>query len=329
MQHIQFDFTPSASYYNDLLRHIPSARKRVVIHSMALYWGKHTAPIARLLEDALKRGIEVRIVGDIYCKFELRTRPFMETGSYSWSKTAAINKQLQDLGAHVSYIGKIGINPFKNRCHSKVTLIDDHLWTFGGINFTDRSFENYDYMLHTKNAALADQLYALVRKIEENLSTPFPDTSDPIDPQNTMLFDGGTPGRSIIYETASALAADAKKLYLVSQMCPSGILADRINATDNECYFVTPLQTATPNNIGILLDQARYKIKNLYKKDTYIHAKFILTIDSRGKKHLLSGSNNYSWRGVAYGTKEIALHSTDHKLWDTFYEYMQREIMTP
>lgn len=329
MQRIQFDFTPGPSYYQDLLRHIPGAKQRIVIHSMALYWGERTLPIARLLEDAVKRGIEVRIVGDTYCKFELRTRPLMETGSYPWRKTAVINKRLQDLGVRVTYMGKIGINPFKNRCHSKITLIDNYIWTFGGINFTDRSFENYDYMLHTQNTVLADQLYTLVRRIEENSPTPFPDTSDELDDQNTMLFDGGKQGSSVIYETACSLAANAKKIYLVSQMCPSGILAERINQTDNECYFVTPAQTSTPNNIGILIDQARYKIKNQYKKNTYIHAKFILTIDNDGTKHILSGSNNFSWRGVAYGTKEIALHSTDPKLWDTFYEYMQRKIILP
>lgn len=329
MQRIHFDFVPAPSYFNDLLKFLPKARKRIVIHAMALYWGEHTVAIASLLEEAAKKGVEVRLVGDVYSKFELRYRAFMETGSYSWPKTADINKRLQTAGGHVDYIGGIGINPFKNRCHSKVTIIDDHVWTFGGVNFTDRSFENYDYMLYRQDARLADRLYDLVLEIKENTGDELSDISEQLDSHATMLFDGGTPGKSVIYKTACTLAANAKKIYLVSQMCPSGQLATHINATDNECYFVSASQTSTPNNIGLLFDKARYKIKNRYKKDRYIHAKFILSQDRDGTKHLLSGSNNFSWRGVAYGTKEIALHSTDPALWDTFYEYMQREIITP
>jgi hypothetical protein len=34
-----------------------------------------------------------------------------------------------------------------------------------------------------------------------------------------------------------------------------------------------------------------------------------------GSKAVLSGSHNFSWRGVAFGTKEIALYSTDPNVW--------------
>jgi hypothetical protein len=39
-----------------------------------------------------------------------------------------------------------------------------------------------------------------------------------------------------------------------------------------------------------------------------------------GSKVVLSGSHNFSWRGVAFGTKEIALQSSDPALWRRLHD---------
>jgi hypothetical protein len=109
-------------------------------------------------------------------------------------------------------------------------------------------------------------------------------------------------------------------------MCPSGRLAKLLNSTNNVCYFIRPSQVDPPSNLALIFDKARFGIKNHYKGKGYIHAKFILTEGNDGSKHIISGSNNFSWRGIAFGTKEIAVHSTDATLWQTFYDYMQDKI---
>ena len=319
----------ASDYYQSLVISIPKATRLVVIHAMNLLWGPQTEVLVPLLQGALKRGVEVRIVGDYYSKFQANRPKFVHRGRATnlpkWAHTRAINYRLEGDGAHVTYVGKIGLNPFKGRCHSKITIIDDLVYAFGGVNFSDDAFQNHDYMLETRDPALAQQLYKLVLEVEKDQK--FDDIREKINGQTTLLYDGGQPGKSIIYETACDIVAKAKKVYYVSQMCPSGQLAKSLEKTDYSCYFIRPSQADTPANLALVLDKARSGIKNLYKGKGYIHAKLILCEYADGSKHLISGSNNYSWRGIAYGTKEIAVHSTDSKLWDALYEFIQQEII--
>jgi cardiolipin synthase A/B len=326
MRPLHLQFITANDYFESLQRTIPLAKKRIVIHAMVVLWQPHTEILIPLLQDALDRGVEVRIVGDYYSKFHANMPKFVR-GDHGprWGHTIAINSELQSRGAHTAYVGKIGLNPYKQRCHSKITLVDDRVYTFGGVNFYSGAFTFHDYMLTAESTALADRLYDLVRDIEKY--PRMADVIEPVDQENTLLFDGGSPGSSAIYETACKVVSEAKKVYYVSQMCPSGQLAKLINATENTCYFVRPTQAEPPSSLALLFDRARYGITNHYKGKRYIHAKFILTEGKDGSKHIVSGSNNFSWRGIAYGTKEIAVHSTDKELWQTFYDYMQHEII--
>jgi phosphatidylserine/phosphatidylglycerophosphate/cardiolipin synthase-like enzyme len=310
------------AYIKALLASIPGAQKRVIIQSGDLRWGRHLSAFLPLLVDARHRGVEVRIIGDMYSKY-LGTVPHPNRGeSPAWKDVVKVNTSLREQDIPVIYIGKLGINPFKRRLHSKITIVDDRIFTFGGVNFSEGALRNRDYMLDMTDPILADRLYRLVRQIEKNQPGPLPDIEEQLGGEATLLYDGGTPKQSIIYETACRLVSTAKKVYYVSQMSPSGKLAKLITNTDNECYFIRFKQTDPPDNLGLWFDQTRYRIKNLYKGETYIHAKFILTEDQNGSKHVISGSHNFSWRGVAWGTKEIAVHATDEQLWHAFYTFL-------
>ncbi len=310
------------------MRLIPDAKKRIVIHAMVILWGPRTKQLVPLLEAASSRGVQVHVIGDIFTKVHaMQPRLSRPKFSMGWKDTLAINENLRQSGARVTYIGKLGVNPYARRTHSKITLIDDHVLTFGGINFSDDSLDNADYMLQMHDHGLADRLYELSKDIERDNPSILPDIHQKIVPGATLLFDGGNPGESVIYQAACDAVSQAKKVYFVSQMCPSGRLAKLITARAHECYFVRPSQTEFPSNIALRIDQKRFGIRNLYTGDTYIHAKFILTEGHDGSRHIISGSNNFSWRGIAYGTKEIAVHSTDRALWQTFYNFLQHKII--
>lgn len=313
-------------YFQALLEGIPKTNRRIVIHAMIVSWGPYTKALVPLLAAAGKRGVDIQIVGDRFTKFQANLPRFSRPKYSPWSYTATINAQLEENGATCAYIGKVGLNPYKHRTHSKITILDDRIFTFGGVNFSDDSFENHDYMLDMHDPILADRLYRLVMAIKKDDRSVLADLDEQLGGQATLLFDGGAPGKSVIYDTACQVVSTAKKVYYVSQMCPSGKLAKNIRATDNECYFITPSQAEPPANLALVLDTLRYKITNRYHGKTYIHAKFILTEDKNGSKHIISGSNNFSWRGIAYGTREIAVHSTDTKLWDAFYGFLQQNI---
>jgi phosphatidylserine/phosphatidylglycerophosphate/cardiolipin synthase-like enzyme len=316
----------AADYYDALVKDIPLAKKRVVIHAMGVLWGPRTEMLLPLLFGALSRGVEVRIVGDIFSKFEANIpRLHRGDGTPRWSHTLAVNTELRAQGAHITYIGKLGLNPFKRRTHSKVTLIDDAVYAFGGVNFTSGSFANHDYMLTAKDASLAERLYLLVRDVEKDQRLM--DLKEPLAKDLILLFDGGTPDSSAIYDAACEMVTNAKRVYYVSQMCPSGRLAKLLTNTDSMCYFNRSSQAEPPLNMALPVDRLLSGITNHYKGKNYIHAKFILCEDKDGSKQLVSGSNNYNWRGIAYGTKELAISSSDPDLWQTFYRYMQTEII--
>jgi len=321
-------FLRAADYADALAKNIPGARQRVVINAANFLWGGKLDAFIPLLREAADRGVEVRVVGDIYSKFAAKVpRPNRgQSVIHPWRAITEINDDLQRHGVHITYVGKLGLNPYSRRIHSKITLVDDTIYTFGGVNFGDDMFTNHDYMLTMRDPILADRLYRLIRDIEKNQPVPLPDLEEQLGGTATLLFDGGTPGTSVIYDAACQVVASAKKVYYVSQMCPSGRLAKLLNATDNECYFIRPAQADPPANAALAFDQWRFRVKNLYQAPRYIHAKFILTEDKNGSKHVISGSNNFSWRGVAYGTKEIAVHSTDPALWQQLYDFLQRDI---
>ena len=329
-----FQLLPAAQYYRALAKLIPKARQRIVIHAMVVAWTPGMEQLVPPIEAALRRGVRVDIVGDTYTRLFLplwaHFGKHTRTTVASWKHTDTIQQHLIRLGATVNYIGALRpTNPFAGRCHSKITIVDDTVFSFGGVNFGDQDLRNAqtnsDYMLTTKSAMLADYLHNLVVNISKDQHV-MPNLQHSLTPYTSLLFDGGAPKDSIIYDTACHLAARAQTIYYASQYPPSGRLGYLVAQKHNECYFNRAGMGSFPHNIPFILDTLRYKITNHYHRPAYLHAKCMLTIESDGTKHLITGSNNFSWSGVAFGTKEIALTSTDEQLWQTIFDYIQNDI---
>jgi phosphatidylserine/phosphatidylglycerophosphate/cardiolipin synthase-like enzyme len=138
-----------------------------------------------------------------------------------------------------------------------------------------------------------------------------------------ILFDAGRPKESLIYSTAQQLARQASKVWYVSKMCPGFQLAADLLATESFCYFNSTQQSSFPTNIAQAMDGRRAKVTNLYTGRAYIHSKFMLFEMKDGGRISLTGSHNFSWRGVKYGTQEIALVSENVSLWSRLYAYLQ------
>jgi len=317
------------AYFKTLLREVPKANKRIVIAAMILVWGERTAPIFIMLQDALKRGVNVTILLDIYtgtpAAYDLQPRA---TRSERVKQTFQALEDLSKLGAHVYRYGKIGLVPFKGRCHVKATIIDDTSYTFGGVNFEDGSFSVTDYMLRTTDAKTANQLARLIQRIGAT-PPPLDDMAITLDDHNQLLFDGGKPGHSLIYERACELAAQSKRVHYVSQMVPSGQLARLLHECDANIYTNRPEQMDPFSSLGQAFDQQKYRIDNKYQGGKYIHAKYMLFELHGGTTAVLSGSHNFSYRGVSFGTQEIALHSTDPGLYKQLHSYLKTHIARP
>jgi hypothetical protein len=73
-------------------------------------------------------------------------------------------------------------------------------------------------------------------------------------------------------------------------------------------------------------DEQKYRIRNRYKGEKMIHAKAMLLEMPSGRKVVLSGSHNFNYRGVSFGTQEICLYSTNKKLWDDLQAFIRRRV---
>ncbi len=318
--------TPGLNYYQELIEYLPRARTRIVLATMVLHSDDKMDRLFDLLTGALGRGVTVHVLFDAYSRLPFAYNELTLSLSHRRRVQRLMVKmnQLRAAGATVSMIGKIGLNPFKGRSHAKLAVIDDVVWAFGGINLDEGSFENVDYMIKTQDASLADTLAELTRELgagELRLDLDYR-----LSEHNTLLWDAGRPGDSMIYDRACELADQARNIIYVSQMCPSGRLARLMGRTSYAAYYNRVNQMSVPANFAQAADQYLSGIRNLYQRPEFIHAKFILFELHDGTKALISGSHNFSYRGVDYGTGEIALASTDVSLWDALDDFRRQQV---
>ncbi|HSX32038.1 MAG TPA: phospholipase D-like domain-containing protein [Candidatus Saccharimonadales bacterium] len=323
-QQAELQVLAADNYHAALVKAITKAKKRVVLAAMVVVWGERTAPVFEAVKEAVQRGVQVTILLDNYTRLSSRyhLQPRI-TRNERIERTFKTLEELSSLGATIHCFGKIGIVPYKGRCHVKISVIDDTFFSFGGVNLVDQDFGQQDYMMQGTNAATAAQLDNLVRQIGTQVP-PLPDSETSLTGNNTMLFDGGRQGHSIIYERACELVAHAKRVYYVSQYTPSGHLAELMHETETTCYYNRPEQLAVPDAWAQAFDQQRYRIDNTYTGASYIHAKFILAELKSGQYASICGSHNFSYRGVAFGTQELALYSTDKAIWNQLHAFMKQ-----
>ena len=314
-------------YHKALLLEIPKAQRRITVAAMIVVWGERTAPLFELLKSAAKRGVQVTVLLDNYTRLSARynLQP-RKSRNERVKRTFTALEELSALGATIHCLGKIGLSPYKGRCHVKVTVVDDNYYSFGGVNLYDQCFENTDYMLAGKNPVIADCLHELVTRIGTS-QPPLTDGEVVINKKNLVLFDGGRPGHSLIYERACELAAQAKQIHLVSNFTPSGPLANLMHETSSVAYFNRPEQMIAPDAWGQAFDQKRYQILNAHMGSNFLHAKFMLFELRGGKKVVLSGSHNFSYRGVAFGVQELALESSDPALWKQLHQFIHDQVL--
>jgi len=313
----EFKFVPANQYYLDLLAGFNQAKSEIIICSMTIDYGPKINQLFDAIKAALKRKVNVEIIIDKYSLSYMGEHSFKLINK----RQRIINElnTLKDLGASVNIIGKVGLNPFAHRMHIKTTIIDGTTYSFGGINFNEESFSHNDYTLQTTNSAINSHLKDILANVVSSCN--YLDKEYIIKDNLSILVDSGKPNHSIIYERACNLAREAKEVTVVSKMCPSGELGLILSKVPGYFYYNKALNSSFPSSLAVLNDQLIYKLKNSYKDSTYLHAKFILFDLKDGTRCLLSGSHNFNWRGVKFGTKEICLYSTDQKLWNQLAQF--------
>jgi cardiolipin synthase len=310
---------------------VKKAQKRVFLIAMVIADHPATHELIEAIEEAAKRGVEVAVTADIFTYGEV-SGSFLPVRYYN-RDIRAVNKMVKVLkaaGVKFMWLGRARMTLLNGRTHSKWCVIDDTCFVFGGVNMYQLAInDNVDYMFRLDNEKLANRLVYEQGRIAkaERTSTNYPSVAYELD-GNTVLFDGGIIAHSVIYRRAIELSREAEHILFVSQYCPTGKLARVFKKSNVSLYFNHPEKADLLNGVLIKISMATSGFKTLYsKRKKYLHAKFIIFTMKDGSKVAITGSHNFAYTGVLFGTREIALETDDSKIVRQLEKFFTEHIL--
>lgn len=318
----------STEYIEQAVVAIRKSKERVYLLSMVMAKHELTTDLFHALEDAARRGVKVHVAADIFTFKEVSTGflPFRyyTAGARGTNQTT---KELRKAGVQFSWLGSTRATLFSGRTHSKWCIVDDIIFTFGGVNLYQEGILNTDYMFKLEDKRIADRLVEEQNRIKladrqaRNYSSVIYELSE-----SSMLLDGGIIGQSVIYRRACELAKEAESILFVSQYCPTGKLARIFRKRKVALYYNRPEQAKGLNRFLIWLGQIVSGFHTRYKRKPYLHAKFMIFTMPDGTKTALTGSHNFAYTGVLLGTREIALETTRADIISQLETYFEQSI---
>jgi cardiolipin synthase len=304
-------------YVEQATDHINRAKKHVSFLCMMVTNDAATDKLIDALAAAAERGVDVQVAADTFTYGELGGH-FIPLKYYT-KKTRTVTKMSRELiqaGVRFTWLGRFSTLPFTGRTHSKCLIVDDTVYSFGGVNLYDESLSYTDYMFEYKDPLLAlelrDEIARLVKADGSNFAYRSHEFS--IGKHGKVLVDGGFQGDSIIYRRAVQLVRKSEHVLFVSQYCPAGRLSRALRKTNAELYFNQPNNASFWNKLIIGTNMALSGQKTRYSRDNYLHAKFMIFTLKNGDKVAITGSHNFVPGSVIFGTRELALETTDKKV---------------
>ena len=306
-------------YLKTATKAINKAERRVCLICLTMYRDKVTNHFIDALVDAAKRGVDVHVAAD-FASFSLAVEhgSAIKSAVREFRDGTGLSREFRSAGATFRWLGRNYGTLFSARTHSKWLVVDDTVFMFGGVNTDDDAVKKYnDYMFRIDDPQLADLVEKEHRNVEradrtKRLTRNHRETSS----VGTVLFDNGHPLWSIIYNTVVKLTKDPEvdHMLFVSQYSPSGLLARAIRKRSGvdtgfaQIYFNPIEKVDSPSNQFMLhLGSNDLREKNLYKRDQYLHAKFIIFTYNDGHQVAITGSHNFVEASSRIGTREVAL----------------------
>jgi cardiolipin synthase len=316
-------------YVRLLTEDVRKARQRITVFSHIIAYDEATDELIGALCAAAKRGVTVEVAGDVFTYGILggwQMVPLKPNERIRALRTMV--KKFKKSGVQYRWIGQFGPFLFAGRTHVKWAVVDDIVYSFGGINLYAKGLGETDYMLREVNAELGDHLIQEHARIARaDRLNKFYRSHEFVSQNGHVLIDGGRPRDSIIYRRACALAKKATDIVYVSQYCPTGPLGKVMAERGAKLYFSHWRQAVSLNN-RLLIRSSMFLTgyETLYDRPAFIHAKFILFTMPDGSKVALSGSHNFVRAGVVLGTREIALETSDPSVVAALEEFLVEHI---
>lgn len=319
----------TSQYIADAAHEIARSKSRVIVMTLCISRESETSEFIDSLILASKNGVDVSVAADTFT--------FSAFGGYfnplkRWSRNSRAAKQLANTlrknKVRFHWLGgNWRINPFAGVTHVKWTIIDDTVYCFGGVNLYGKGARNIDYMFKTKDKKLADLLASEHKKIIKTDQQPadYSGFYKQLD-SGTLLIDSGAKNESMIYERAVELAEQAKSILFVSQYCPTGKLAKILRSKKAAIYYNQAANTHLWTKLMLRFSRLTSGLKTRYRKPTYLHGKFMIFTMHDGSKVALTGSHNFSYSGVRFGTREVELETRDQKIISQLEEFFNLSI---
>ncbi len=302
------------TYLRDLIRHINKAQHRVYLLALVIADEDETRTLMTALEQAAQRGVKVSVASDMVFTYrELgvtgRKKHYVRT---QLARMRSMRSKLQAQGASVTWLGQHGITLYSRRTHAKWSIVDNTVYTFGGVNLYSVGVENLDYMFRIDDTSLADHLASQQDMfVRENKSGRAQPSHDFGLGDNVALIDGGMIGDSIIYRHARRLASKAVHIIYVSQYAPTGKLGKIIQSRRHELYYNPAAKVEFFGRSLIHWMEFLRGFRSLYTRRPYIHAKFMIFTMADGERVAITGSHNFLAGNAIAGAREIALETRD------------------
>lgn len=314
-------------YAHDLARAINAAKAEIALTvTMLRDDDPRSHAIVEALCAAADREVTISVCVDTFTYLEPKEFLLFSPKKQPMRTLHALQlvRKLKHHGIQFRWLGRKANAIIYGRTHSKWAVVDSNVYSFGGANIDNESFENTDYMLRLTDAKLAMAIineHLRVRRADQG-GGAFRSHTYTLDDKTNVLFDGGFIGDSIIYRRACDLAKESKKILFVSQYCPTGRLNRYLRKKDVKLYFNDGKNASLVNRVLIAVGRFTAKHDTLYTRSEYLHAKFIIFTMPDGHKVALSGSHNFMYGSGLVGTREIAIETTDTYIirqLETFY----------
>jgi cardiolipin synthase len=312
------------TFVTEVVHAIQHSKKRVNVLSLIIEQDDDSSPIVTALIRAVNRGVNVSVMAD-YSTYSFSNGHFSPFSGIGESHELA--NRLLSHGVSFRWLGETNPFLFAGRSHSKWIVIDDSVYTFGGINLHSSLKSDADYMFAVHDARLAE---LLVREQAAIQNAEIMGTATISHSHHTaigeVLIDGGIPFDSIIYREAVRLVRSSSEVLMVTQYCPTGRLAHALKQKKSRVYYNEPKTSDLLTNILITVSKMLTDVPNLFKRSTNIHAKFLIATNADGQKTAITGSHNFISYGGILGTREIALMTTNPAIIQSLENFYQTNI---
>lgn len=338
----EFTILPPLEFISDVQEEANKATKRIFLQAMEVESGEITDHLLNVLLEGSKKGLSTSLHVDYYSLL-VTDGLFNYLPLLSPSKTKKRNKRLEKRKAYFAGLQKSGVKvvftnypsllskifPMFGRNHMKIAIVDDVAW-IGGINYHDDNFKSNDSMVKITDPKIVEEIVSVFEAVENK--TLHSDKKIHCTDNTVLLIDSGKVGTSLILdETIRQIDHAKESVSVITPIIPDTKLARALTKAQEK---KVQIQVTVPGiermkGIYVLLDLFNEMTLFLLMrgipvvfKHTPIHAKIII-IDN---KTVILGSHNFTTRGVAMGTEELAIISKDPYLLSQAQSFMRHVL---